>query len=89
MWRPQPLAQPHPVRNTFDHSTRTCALAVELKRMNQLVHQDALDLMSYPRAVSLDAVDVRDREVDLLVLVVQLAPARVRHPVKLAQVERD
>lgn len=70
MRRAEVAAQPHPVRDALDQPTRTTVARVPLVAVHQLVGQDAGDLGG--EAGGLDAVDVGEREVDLLVVVVEI-----------------
>jgi hypothetical protein len=75
MRRSQLRLLPHPIRNSLDNSSRNRSLPVVLKRMDELMHQHTLRLMlevcNVPSASGEDAVEVRRREVELFVLVVE------------------
>jgi len=67
----QVAVEADPIGDALDQAARAGPLGVPLVAVNQLVSQDARDLRGQARG-GLDAVDVAEREVDLLVVVVEL-----------------
>lgn len=78
--------EPHPVRDALDQAAGARVEGVVLVAVDHLVRQDAEDLVVF--AVRGDLVDVVEREVDLLVVVVEGGACRVGHAGHGAQYQR-
>ncbi len=70
MRRAQITVEPHPVGHALDQAARASPLGVPLVAVDELVGQDARDLVGEARG-GVDRVDVVEREVDLFVVVVE------------------
>lgn len=93
MRRSEPGLPPQPVGDALDNAAGHRPSPVVLERVHELVREDALDLVPDARTVAVcavgDALEVREREVDLLVVVVEVRAAGVGDAVKGVQVQGD
>jgi len=79
--RGEPGLAPEPVGDALDDAAGDGPLAVVLEGVHEFVREDALDLVPDALAVAVcaggDALEVREREVELLVVVVEVRTAGV------------
>lgn len=75
MRRAQVAVQTHPVGDALDQPAGACVLCVPLVTVDELVREDARDLVGEPGR-RVDRVDVVEGEVDLFVVVVEVGLGR-------------
>lgn len=80
-------AQAHPVGDALDQAALAGTVAVELEAVDELVGDDAVELVG--DALGALVVNVPRGEVDLLVVVVEVAAGREGHAVHVAQDQGD
>lgn len=87
--RAEPCSQTHPVCDALDEPAVARPHPVPLPHVDELMYENAKNLAPDPNFVSCDAGEVRRREVDLLVRVVELAAVRVCDAVESTKVKSD
>lgn len=88
MRRHMAALQPHPVRDALNHPTRTGAKRIMLEAVHELMSDDAANLRREALRGT-HAVYIRQREVHLFVVVVELRARRVGDAAHVAQDEGD
>jgi hypothetical protein len=72
MRRAEVCPEPHPVRDALSDSARTRAVAIPLEDVYELMDEHTLDLMVDAPRIASHLSDVIGREMDLLVLFVEV-----------------
>lgn len=89
MRRTEVCAEPDPVGDSLYYTARARAVAIPLEDVHKLVNEHASDLVTDPPRIASDLSNVVRREMDLLVLLVEVGAARMSYTYEWANVERD